>query len=101
MADLAAIAFVLILVCSVIYFGFQFRNRQLQEKASQLWMLEEHPDGSGNMVVYAVHPGDPSQIVGKVSWVDPDYESKIEEVRCQGDIRIAAQNSRLQLNKGH
>jgi hypothetical protein len=108
MTDLVLAALILLIILlmvgGVMLAEYIHRPKPPPKHPNARWTLEERPratnmNGPTAWAIYAVHPDEEPQLIDAVYWNDPDFESKVEEVRCQADMRVAALNSRRQLRK--
>lgn len=107
MADVVVGAIVFLAVCAVVWVAVRaYNSRLLPTKASHHetpWVLVEHSEEGADerleMVAYCEHPGEERIRIGGVLCDDPDFESKIEEVRSRGEYKLAALNRPLRVLK--
>lgn len=81
MGDLAAVAFVIVLVIAVVLFVFHVKNKN-------------RPRLPGHSVsIWAANPNEAPIKIGSADVEDPDFLDRIEEVRSEGYMKLAALNS--------
>ena len=86
---LLALLLVLVLVAAAVLAALAWARRR---REAGRWALDERSDGT-RVVVLALHPAEPPLEVGAVAFADPDFETRIEELRSEGAYKVAALNS--------
>lgn len=98
MGDAAVVFVVLVVLSAAVVVAVRLRNKSLAARRvppDAKWTIEEHGDKNTNCyVVWLVKPGEDDWEVGSVPRNDPDFESKIEEIRCEAKVKMTAANSR-------
>lgn len=68
------------------------RIRARRRAAQQPWQIDEHSDGE-LVTVYAVKPGEERLVIGAAAFAANDFDYRVEEVRSQARLKVAALNS--------
>ena len=101
---IGAIALVIVIVLAVwwlrIYNG---RVSRAHVRHVTPWKLQERTetdlDGRRVLAVYCVHPGDEDLLVGSALWGSTDFDTALEEVRVEGQMKLDVLNRPLR-NRG-
>jgi hypothetical protein len=90
------IVIVVAALCLRIYNG---RITQAHDRHVILWKLQERTetdlDGRRVLAVYCVHPGDEDLPVGSARWGSADFDTTLEEVRVEGQMKLDVLNRPL------
>lgn len=85
MGDLAAVAFVILLLIGIVIAAAALHNHVVRGR--RRWQK------AGQVAIWATCPDERPICIGTADVEDPDFLDKIEEIRSEGQMKLAALNS--------